>query len=114
MKLRIRCPQIFFMILILSLIVGPISYSQESSQALENSNTLVVIWSSDDPKVAFNVCLMYTHAARKNNWFERVLLVVWGPSAKLLGEHPELQTKIKAMQQDGVITQACIVCANNF
>jgi len=98
----------------LSLIVVPITYSQQSSQAKKNSNTLVVIWSSDNPEVAFNACLMYTHAAKKNNWFERVLLVVWGPSAKLLSEHSELQAKIKAMQQDGVETKACIVCANNY
>lgn len=89
-------------------------YPQEASKETKNTNTLVVIWTSGNPEVAFNVCLMYTHAAKKNNWFERVILVVWGPSAKLLSENSELQEKLKAMQNDGVESKACIVCANNY
>ena len=34
------------------------------------SDTLAVLWSSGDPEVAEKACLMYTHAAKKNNWFK--------------------------------------------
>jgi len=81
---------------------------------LETSDKLVVLWTSGDPYVAERVAFMYTHAAKKNQWFEEVTLVVWGPSAKLITENQKLQEKVKAMQQDGVELQACIACASSY
>ena len=79
-----------------------------SSTAAEtgDSSQLCVVWSSGDPGVAKNVCFMYTHAAKRNEWFTTVHLVVWGPSAKLLAENKELQADIKAMQESGVVVEA--------
>jgi hypothetical protein len=87
-----------------------------SSRAAEDDNTsqLCVVWSSGDPGVAKNVCLMYTHAAKRNGWFQTVRLVVWGPSAKLLAENEELQANIRTMQESGVMIEACVACANNY
>jgi hypothetical protein len=75
---------------------------------------LVVVWTSGDPYVAERVALMYTHAAKTSGWFKEVTLVVWGPSAKLITENIKLQEKVKAMQKDGVIVEACIACANAY
>ncbi len=80
----------------------------------DENNKLVVLWTSSDRDVALKVCFMYTHATKKNGWFEEVRLVVWGPSAKLLSHDIELQQKIKAMQNDGVEVLACIACANQY
>lgn len=85
----------------------------ETDSSKKNSK-LVVVWSSDDPNVAEKVAFMYTHAAKKNQWFDEVNLIVWGPSAKLISENIELQKKVKAMQKDGVITEACLSCANLY
>jgi len=78
------------------------------------SDTLVVLWSSGDPDVAEKACLMYTHAAKKNNWFKEVILIVWGPSEKLLAENSKLKDKIAVMKKDGVIVEACIACSNMY
>jgi len=75
---------------------------------------LAVIWSSADPDVAHNVCLMYTHAAKQAKWFEDVTLIVWGPSSKLLSEDKKLQDKIGEMINSGVTIQACVVCADRY
>lgn len=75
---------------------------------------LAVVWTDGDPFVAHRVCLMYAHAAKTNQWFDEVLLVIWGPSAKLFTEDKDIQTKIAQMQKDGVIVQACIVCADAY
>jgi hypothetical protein len=75
---------------------------------------LAVVWTSGDPEVAHRVCLMYTHAAVKNKWFDEVRLVVWGPSARLLAGDKDLQAKVKAMMKDGVVVQACVVCADSY
>lgn len=78
------------------------------------ADTLVVVWSSGDPEVAEKACLMYANAAKKYKWFSEVIVVVWGPSEKLLAENEALKNKISAMQQEGVIFQACIACANMY
>jgi len=80
----------------------------------ENSDKLVILWTSDDPYVAERVAFMYTHNAKKQQWFEEVTLIVWGPSAKLISENKKLQEKVKAMQQDGVELLACIACASSY
>jgi len=77
-------------------------------------DTLVVVWSSDDPMVAERVALMYTHAAKTAGWFREVTLIVWGPSAKLISTDIKLQEKLKAMQKDGVVIEACVACANAY
>ncbi len=73
---------------------------------------LAVLWVSGDPDVAEKSCLMYTHAAKRNGWFDEVVLIVWGSSSRLLAENEALQEKVKAMINDGVIVEACIACSN--
>lgn len=78
------------------------------------SDTLVVLWSSGDPEVAEKACLMYASAAKQRNWFKEVILVVWGPSEKLLAENQILKDKVTAMKKNGVIVEACIACSNMY
>ncbi len=87
-----------------------------SSHAAEKEapSQLCVVWSSSDPCVAKNVCFMYTLNAKRRAWFDVVHLVVWGPSAKLLAENEELQSEVKAMQETGVVVEACVTCADNY
>ncbi len=73
---------------------------------------LAVLWVSGDLDVAEKSCLMYTHAAKRNGWFDEVVLIVWGSSSRLLAENEDLQEKVKAMIKDGVILEACISCSN--
>ena len=89
------------------------SFFRDDSQA-ENQDKLVVIWTSDDPYLAERVAFMYTHAAKTAGWFNEVTLIIWGPSAKLAAENMKVQEKLKAMQEDGVVIEACIVCANAY
>jgi hypothetical protein len=95
------------------LILAAPGFAQEDD-AQEPSGKLMVVWTSADPDVADKVCLMYTHAAKKYGWFADVRLVVWGPSQRLLAGDPALQAKVKAMQSDGVIVEACIACATKL
>jgi hypothetical protein len=81
----------------------------------ETSNSrLAVLWTSGDPEVAHRACLMYVHAAHKQKWFDEVVLVVWGPSARLLAADKDVQAKIKSMMRDGVKVQACVACADSY
>ena len=102
-------------IITLILITGVVKISSaQKAGASGPSDTLVVVWSSGDPEVAEKACLMYAHAAKKYGWFNEVILVVWGPSEKLLAENELLKEKVASMQKDGIIVQACIACANMY
>jgi hypothetical protein len=84
-----------------------------NAQEMESKKEkLAVLWVSGDRDVAEKSCLMYTHAAKRNGWFDEVVLIVWGSSSRLLAEDEALQEKIKAMMEDGVIIEACAACAN--
>jgi hypothetical protein len=105
-------------VLVASLFAGVSSLSAQPAvpdQATESSsNRLAVLWTSGDPEVAHRACLMYAHAARRQKWFDEVVLIVWGPSARLLAADKDIQAKVKAMMQDGVKVQACVACADSY
>jgi hypothetical protein len=78
------------------------------------SDTLVVLWTSGDIEVAEKIVYMYVPAAKSAKWFDEVIFIVWGPSAKLLSENVKLQEKLKKMQEMGIVTEACVACASMY
>ncbi|SHF00097.1 hypothetical protein SAMN05444274_103210 [Mariniphaga anaerophila] len=104
----------YLVILAVAFLSANISDAMNQEQKNENKDQLVVVWTSGDPYVAERVALMYTHAAKKNEWFKDVTLIIWGPSAKLTSENKKIQDKLKAMENDGIEIRACIACANAY
>lgn len=94
--------------------VSVYSGSVKGQEKAPSTSRLAVVWTSGDPEVAHRVCFMYTGNAKKQKWFDEVTLIVWGPSARLLAGDKDLQTKIKAMVEDGVKVQACLACADSY
>ncbi len=88
----------------------------QNNTTMNQSETsrLAVLWTSGEPDVADKVCFMYTLNAKKQGWFDEVVLIVWGPSAKLLSENQHLQEYIQKMQDAGVRVEACQACANMY
>jgi hypothetical protein len=78
------------------------------------NDKLVVLWTSADKEAAQNMVFMYTLNAKRKGWFSEVTLIVWGPSARLLTGDGELQTLVKEMQDEGIKTEACLRCAENY
>jgi hypothetical protein len=108
---------VFFVLMIFSMVTLSAQHQEEGMnlpQETVGQDTLVVVWTSDDPYVAERVCLMYTHASKTQKWFDEVILIVWGPSAKLISENVKLQEKVKTMQNDGVVIKACQACASSY
>jgi uncharacterized protein (DUF983 family) len=68
-------------------------FSQEARQAEDGPDRLAVLWTSGDADVAHKVAFMYAHI--------------------LVGDK-DLQAKVKAMQEDGVVVEACIACAMEY
>ena len=104
-------PALYICVLLMVAALAPTVNAEEKEAP---TGKLMVVWTSADPDVAEKVCLMYAHAAKKYGWFADVHLVVWGPSQRLLVGDPTIQTKVKAMQDDGVVVEACVACATKL
>jgi hypothetical protein len=78
------------------------------------TGSLVVLWTSGDREVALKMVFMYTLNAKLRQWWEKVTLIVWGPSAKLLSEDGEIQAYVAKMKEAGVILEACVTCADMY
>ncbi|XZE18610.1 redoxin domain-containing protein [Pirellulaceae bacterium SH449] len=93
--------------------------TQDDSQKLPaepkaNQEKLTILWTSGDPEVAHRMVLMYAKAAKSNQWFDDVRLIIWGPSARLVAADKEIQAKLKEMKQIGMVVEACVVCADSY
>ena len=86
--------------------------SGQESKAQED--TLVVLWTSGDIEVAEKIVYMYVYNAKKAKWFDEVVFIIWGPSAKLLVENTNLQHELHKMQEIGIRTEACVACARMY
>lgn len=80
----------------------------------EKKDSLVVIWSSGDREVALKMVFMYTYNAKVKGWWEDIIFIVWGPSAKLLTEDKELQNYLKKMKEAGITIEACKTCSDMY
>jgi len=104
-------PLVIFFITVLALLSQDLFAGEKENKA---ADTLVVVWTSGDIEVAEKMVYMYVYNAKKAGWFEEVIFIVWGPSAKLLSENTMLQDYIIKMKEAGVILEACIACANMY
>jgi hypothetical protein len=88
--------------------------AQDERKMEDNSNKLAVLWTSSEPDLAEKMVFIYTYNAKKLGWFDEAVLIVWGPSAKLLSENKMLQDYVKKMQDAGIKVEACIACARMY
>jgi len=92
-----------------------VSHMAGAPSAAEKEPTrLAVVWTSGDPDVAHKMVFMYVHNSEKRAWFDENLVIVWGPSSRLLAGDRGLQEEVKAMIADGVRFQACQACADLY
>ena len=73
-----------------------------------------ILWVNDHPEVAKNMLFMYAINAKKNQWFDEVEIIIWGPSAKLVANNEMIQELIKEALQFEIEVKACIACANQY
>ncbi len=103
--------RISMFIVFMTVLFMPAALGQEKKA---KSDTLVVVWTSGDIELAEKMVYMYVHAAKGAKWFDEVIFIVWGPSAKLLSENVNLQERLKKMQEIGIRTEACVACARMY
>ncbi|MGA9460084.1 MAG: DsrE family protein [Desulfobaccales bacterium] len=77
-------------------------------------DSLLVVWTSGDREVAQKMVFMYCKNSKLKNWWSRVRLVIWGPSAQLLAKDKDLQNELEELKAAGVELQACKACADLY
>ena len=81
---------------------------------MSDSKHLYVLWTNDNLVTAEKMVFMYTINALKHGWWEKVTLIVWGATTKLVSENAEIQNKIKEALGAGVHITACKACADQL
>lgn len=75
---------------------------------------LYVLWTNGNPITAEKMVFMYTVNSLIHGWWEKVTLIIWGETAKLVSEDITIQKKIKEAIDAGVHVTACKACADQL
>ena len=75
---------------------------------------LNILWTTDNKDTIFNMLIMYAINSIRYSWWEKVNIIIWGASAKLIGNDTQLQTEIIEMLNVGITIEACKDCCENY
>lgn len=75
---------------------------------------LNILWTTDNKDTVFNMLSMYASNSVKYNWWDKVNVIIWGASAKLVGNDTQVQTEVMEMIARGVTVEACKSCSDNL
>ena len=81
---------------------------------MSENKHLYVLWTNDNIDTAEKMVFMYTINSLTKGWWEKVTLIVWGATAKLVSENKNIQKKIKEALDAGVHITACKACADQL
>lgn len=77
-------------------------------------NKLIIIWSTEEIEVARKMVLLYSSVILPRQYWDEAILMIWGPSARLLAQDSELQERVRQIAETGVKLQACVVCTDDY
>jgi hypothetical protein len=75
---------------------------------------LYVLWTNDNLITAEKMVFMYTVNSLIHGWWDKVTLIIWGATAKLVSENKDIQKKVKEALDAGVHITACKACADQL
>ena len=79
-----------------------------------NENKLNILWTNDNVITAEKMVFMYGINAKKKGWWNKVTIILWGATVKLVAENEMIQNLIKEAQDAGVHISACKGCADQL
>ena len=75
---------------------------------------LHIFWMNADPEAANNMVFMYGRNAMLRHWWDKVTIVLWGSTQKLVLEDERTRANMDLCIKAGVEFSACIGCAANL
>ncbi|ABR31548.1 hypothetical protein SU69_08640 [Thermosipho melanesiensis] len=76
-------------------------------------NKLAIIWATAEKGIFDELIFPYAYNSRKQNWWDEVILVIWGPSEILVANDDSIKAKLQNLKNTGVKILACKWCADN-
>jgi hypothetical protein len=81
---------------------------------MKEKNTLYIMWTNADLLTSQHMVMMYAKNSIIRGWWEKVTVIIWGATAKLVAENTIIQDEMKPLQNIGVKFSACVVCARQL
>ena len=75
---------------------------------------LNILWTTDNKDTIQNMLSMYAVNSFKNKWWDEINIIIWGASAKIIGEDEEIQKQVVRMIESGVTFEACKSCSDMY
>lgn len=75
---------------------------------------LNILWLTDNRQTVFDMLSSYAINSLRRKWWDRVNVIIWGASAKLVAEDPQVQTEVLEMIREGITIEACQDCCENY
>ena len=89
---------------------------EETMQSIEaaGDESLYILWTNADPITAEKMVFMYAKNSMLYEKWEKLTIIVWGATTKLVAENKDIQDYIKYLQELGVHFTACVTCAKEL
>ena len=77
-------------------------------------NELFILWTNADEITFDKMVSMYAKNSLKNQWWEKVTIIIWGSTARLAAESEFIQEGIKQLLHVGITVSACKACTDQL
>lgn len=81
---------------------------------MDEKNTLYMLWTNADIDTSLRMVMMYSTNSKIYGWWEHVVVIIWGATAKLASENAQVQEAMKVAMNAGVKFSACVACARQL
>ena len=81
---------------------------------MNDKQHLYVLWTNADPVTAELMVFMYTTNSLIHGWWDKVTLIIWGATTKLVAENEKIQSMVHDAKAAGVHITACKACADQL
>lgn len=80
----------------------------------EKKEELTILWTNADPIAAEMMVFMYAEKSIEKGWWDKVTLIIWGSTAKLVATNKDIQKKLLKIKETGVTVSCCLSCATKL
>ena len=89
---------------------------EETLQSIEaaGDESLYILWTNADPLTAEKMVFMYAKNSMLYEQWEKLTIIVWGATTKLVAEDAQIQEQVRYLQTLGVHFTACVTCAKEL
>jgi len=81
---------------------------------MNDKNTLYILWTNADLDTSLRMVMMYSTNSKVYQWWEHVVVIIWGATAKLAAENAQVREAMKVAMNAGVRFTACAACARQL